>query len=1152
MSKSGKRNPRYNRYWFQLKGDVLSYYEGTANKYFPHGQIDLRYGITATVSDKDKESVNFTVETDHRTYYLRADTPQSAKEWVKCLQRVIFRSRNDGDSVKISLPIQNVLDIEEIQVLDLADTCKIRVVDNGETYVVDEVRNCHHSTKFPATLSAKIDQYFFSFFHHGKDAINILKILIEDEHADDEAKKLDIPPTVDEVSVSTMPTSQRSSFAGSRIGLAPPATIRTGKAGDKVKATLSPLSPMSPTSPTGLSPRASNEYSRGSFDAIRQLARRSADHPHTSRPPQRSFSQDRRRSTSRHRHGGRRHASTHSNTESTDDPSIASLSGMTTSGEMDASASQILTGSDVFHSPTIPGPSSGRGEQREPRSPNRQHSDLRPKHAATTGHFADPAANERPEAMPPTPTLDMITKMGTYPLQRVGAFADYLTRGSKRVGGLLTTESTGLAGRVTGMWKGGQKHYGDTMADEEAQDEEQNRIDEERFQAHFALPRSERLRATYFGYFMRVLPLYGKFYVSDRTICYRSLMPGTRTKLILPIKDVENVSKANGFRLGYSGLVIMIRGHEELFFEFGDSGLRDDLAVFLHKGIETRAARRSEDGASEESEEAERAIAEQKALEAARQEVFPEHSPTFRHHSSNASDGPTIVFDDATASVLNFKPDRPLRFTCLTIGSRGDVQPYIALCKGLIAEGHHAKIATHAEFKDWIEGHGIEFGVVEGDPAELMKLCIENGTFSYAFFHKANATMRTWLDGLLVTSWVACQGSDVLIESPSAMAGIHIAEKLRIPYFRAFGMPWTRTRAYPHAFITPEYKLGGTFNMSTYAMFEMVFWKGTANQINKWRRSQLQLPATSLHKLQPNKVPFMYSFSPEVVPPPMDWSDWIRATGYWFLDEGGRDWTPPADLVAFIEQAREDGKKLVYIGFGSIVLDNPAKFTREIIDAVIKADVRCIFSKGWSDRLEHNAAEEQSEGAEEKNASGKSSKPAKASHTTEIALPPEIFPIKSAPHDWLFNQIDAAAHHGGSGTTGASLRAGIPTIVRPFFGDQFFFGGRVEDLGVGIMLRRWGAKSFARALWEATHSERMIIKARMLGENIRKVSLVTRDLQNNSRRLTIFHRKTALIQPSSAYTATWSMPTFLSRQRQARTAPYPRVKTSTTRRNGRS
>lgn len=141
LSKSGKRNPKYSRYWFRLKGDVFSYYRDPSNLYFPHGQIDLRYGISASVTDKDKDGVNFTVETDHRTYYFRADSAQSAQDWVKCLQRVIFRSHNDGDSVKISLPLQNVIDIEETQMLDFAETCKIRVIDNDETYAIDEVRN---------------------------------------------------------------------------------------------------------------------------------------------------------------------------------------------------------------------------------------------------------------------------------------------------------------------------------------------------------------------------------------------------------------------------------------------------------------------------------------------------------------------------------------------------------------------------------------------------------------------------------------------------------------------------------------------------------------------------------------------------------------------------------------------------------------------------------------------------------------------------------------------------------------------------------------------------------------------------------------------------------------------------------------------------
>lgn len=118
---------------------MLSYYRDTSNLYFPHGQIDLRYGISASISDRDKTGVHFTVETDHRTYYFRADSAQSAKDWVKCLQRVIFRSHNDGDSVKISLPIRNVIDIEETQMLEFAETCKIRVIDNDETYAIDEV-----------------------------------------------------------------------------------------------------------------------------------------------------------------------------------------------------------------------------------------------------------------------------------------------------------------------------------------------------------------------------------------------------------------------------------------------------------------------------------------------------------------------------------------------------------------------------------------------------------------------------------------------------------------------------------------------------------------------------------------------------------------------------------------------------------------------------------------------------------------------------------------------------------------------------------------------------------------------------------------------------------------------------------------------------
>ncbi|GAW24110.1 hypothetical protein ANO14919_136910 [Xylariales sp. No.14919] len=1040
LAKSGKRNPQYSRYWFRLKGDVLAYYRDTSNLYFPHGQIDLRYAISANVTDKDQDAVHFSVVTHHRTYHLRADSAPSAKEWVKSLQRVIFRSHNEGDSVKISLPIENILDVEDSQMIEFADTCKVRVIDNDETYSMDE--------------------YFFSFFSFGNEAINVLKALVEDasrQHSREGNQNIAQRATVGGKSSST--SRDRNSFTGEPK----PLNIR-----ENVKVTLSSRSSRTRR---GSSPPFSDDVAHDEFHQPK--------HEGVNRP---------RRSFSGRRSHGKSHqydSSASQEIQGSSDSYVQSLedhsmSGLVASSIEDPSGSQILRGSEVFHRPII------RHADSTSRAGPNQASDKvsleeQPHHAATTGHMDDSVSGDRPDRAT-TPTLQNLAKMGTYPLQRAGIFASYLNQTSRRMSNLLATESMGYVEKVSGMWKGGRKHYHETpglQIDEAAENEGsgadgQHALAMERFRTHFALPESEKLQATYFGFLIRVLPLYGKIYISDRHFCFRSLLPGTRTKLILPLKDIETADKEMGFRFGYSGLVVVIRGHEEIFFEFNQVDVRDDCAVTLLQSLETTRYLREAGLLEEDSpEEGDEALAERDALNEARLREGNEHELKMPQEASGLSDSsPTILFDDPKASFLNFKPPESLKITCLTIGSRGDVQPYIALCKGLIAEGHKPRIATHAEFRGWIEGHGIEFAPVAGDPGELLRVCIENGTFTWAFLREANSHFRPWLDGLLESAYTACQGSDLLIESPSAMAGIHIAEALNIPYFRAFTMPWTRTRAYPHAFIVPEHKMGGAYNYVTYVMFDNVFWKATATQVNRWRNNMLGLPNTNLEKMQPNKVPFLYNFSPAVVAPPLDYSDWIRVTGYWFLDEG-LDWTPPSDLRKFIEKARRDGKKIVYVGFGSIMVPDPAKMTKDVIDAVLKADVRCILSKGWSDRLD------------KANAS-----------VPEHVLPPEIFQIKSAPHDWLFRQIDAAAHHGGSGTTGASLRAGIPTIIRPFFGDQFFFGGRVEDLGVGICLKKWGANSFAKALWEATHSDRMIVKARVLGETIRKEDGVNAAIQS--------------------------------------------------------
>lgn len=202
-----------------------------------------------------------------------------------------------------------------------------------------------------------------------------------------------------------------------------------------------------------------------------------------------------------------------------------------------------------------------------------------------------------------------------------------------------------------------------------------------------------------------------------------------------------------------------------------------------------------------------------------------------------------------------------------------------------------------------------------------------------------------------------------------------------------------------------------------------------------------------------------------------DWFEWIHVTGFWFLDNpdnsASRKWQPPEDLVEFIRRARAQDRKLVYIGWGSIVVSDAEAMTQCVLRAVQKSGVCAIISKGWSDRL---------------------SSPSKRSGNARVLDPEQmedVFQVSSVPHDWLFPQIDAACHHGGAGTLGASLRAGLPTIVKPYFGDQFFWGQQVESLGVGTCVKNLTADALAAALKTATTNQKQIERARALGAQIR-------------------------------------------------------------------
>jgi sterol 3beta-glucosyltransferase len=909
---SGKLTKQSRRsstsYWFVLRNDLFAYYNSSTEVYFPTGTIDLRYAIKAELAHDDQlPSKKFYLVTEKKTYTLKAESATVAHSWVQALQKEIFRSRNEGDQVKIKIPIANIIDLEESILFDIVDTINIKAIDSDETYSIDD----YVLAFLPGSKSVQLPA----------ETIRKSMERVNDEHVSNE-------------DIDRLAKSRKN------IG--------------KVLDSTTPPGSFSP----GYSPGRERSVSPGG-SRISSLSRRVT-----------------------------KRFSTLGSLVSFDSLSLA----------------------DKTNSP------------KESKSPSdREIKSSLSELDSNDSSFADVSDQLKPA----------IKLNDNYDSDRKKRKQWY---------------TSAAINKVTELWMGGTKHFDGTVDEDDKYlvPEEDRNESNERFRSHFSLGDSEELVASYYAHIQKAIPIYGKIYVSRNYVCFRSLLPGTRTKMILPVKDVENVSTERGFRFGYSGMVIVIHGHEEIFFEFGLAQNRDDAVNVILKQLDMYHHRPST--------------------------TFPkteiERARLFTYEDALGSNDPKVLKYMTSDNVLTEVRDlKPLKFVLLTIGSRGDVQPYIALAKGLMAHGHKVKIASHSEFRKWVEGYGIEYAEIAGDPGELMKIMIEHGMFSVSFIRDAASKFRSWIDDLLMTSWEACIGADVLVESPSAMAGIHIAEALQIPYFRAFTMPWTRTRAYPHAFIVPEQKMGGSYNYLTYVLFDNVFWKGISGQVNRWRRKTLKIPKTSLDQMQQSKVPFLYNVSPSVFVPPVDFSDWISVTGYWFLDEGADNFKPPVDLADFIARAKHDNQKIVYIGFGSIVVSDSNELTRAVIESVQKAGVRCILSKGWSDRYADNA-----KGAEPR---------------TEVKLPPEIFQIKSAPHDWLFPQLDAAVHHGGSGTTGASLRAGIPTIIKPFFGDQFFYAGRVEDLGVGIFLKKLNVSQFSKALVEATTNEKMIARAASIGQHIR-------------------------------------------------------------------
>ncbi|KAI8643219.1 hypothetical protein BD408DRAFT_415154 [Parasitella parasitica] len=609
--------------------------------------------------------------------------------------------------------------------------------------------------------------------------------------------------------------------------------------------------------------------------------------------------------------------------------------------------------------------------------------------------------------------------------------------------------------------------------------EEQQTINEH-LNANFPmLLETEDAEAVIKASFWRTIPYSGKIYITDHYFCFSSKILAGQQKLIVPWPDVIQVNKirTKSYYLLYGMTMVVKDMADEIYLDFSSVESRDYCYSICELKTEGKAIH---DGSSIYSEESNSLSLSSLLLDR------PEHVVPPREY-----DGPPLLSTSAKLSKPtedSKRPERAIHFTCLTIGSRGDVQPYVALCKELQKDGHTCRIATHPEYENWITEHGIEFRSIGGDPGELMKLCIDNSFLSVSFIREGTKFFYSWFESLLESSYKACQGTDVIIESPSAMVGVHMAEKLGVPYFRSMPFPFTRTTKFPHPFASQSTAGGRIYNDMTYVMIDMALWTGTSKYVNRFRRNVLGLPSTNLDRLELWRVPYIYSFSPSVVHPPKDWPDYYHCTGYWFLDNPNMKWEPDKALVEFLSNP-SDARPVVYIGFGSIIVPDAVETTRIIVESVLKADVRAIVCKGWSARITTGSKASHRKSRSVGDMEVIKQEEAEQEEDSEMLLdqnPDTIYHIDSVPHDWLFPQIQGVVHHGGAGTTAAGLRAGLPTVIKPFFGDQRFWGQRIEELQVGICLNKLTKNHLIDALKTITQSTTLIAKANKIGETIRK------------------------------------------------------------------
>lgn len=410
----------------------------------------------------------------------------------------------------------------------------------------------------------------------------------------------------------------------------------------------------------------------------------------------------------------------------------------------------------------------------------------------------------------------------------------------------------------------------------------------------------------------------------------------------------------------------------------------------------------------------------------------------------------------------------PKPIVIFTIGTQGDVRPCVALGRGLARAGYPVRIATSENFAALVEEAGLEFYPLTADFQAMLeadRTIADQGLDLRAMARIFRQRYAAWAPHWVEEGLAASDGAGLLIGvSNSTLLAEALSEVRKVPFAIARLQPLTPSRLLPPLVLSgSRRRLPGVLSLGAHHLLFLLVWKVMRPAINDVVRPRLGLEPHPWHgpylgrdNLHAARV--INGFSRHVVPRPADWPDSSQVTGYWFLDQP--QWRPPEALTRFLAA----GPAPIYVGFGSMVSNDATAFTQTVLDAIEKSGQRAVLASGWGG-LDGGAPSLEKGGARDE----------------------RIFFLRYAPHDWLFPRMSAAVHHGGAGTTAAAARAGIPSVIVPFYGDQPFWARSLHARGVAppALDRKSLTTDGLAAALAAAQAPAMQRAARLLGEAVR-------------------------------------------------------------------